>query len=410
MTKTKNVPALRFPEFDGVWEQINLKELTSLITKGTTPLRFSEVGINFIKIECLVGSKIDISKCLFIEEKVHQKELKRSILAKDDILFAIAGATIGKCTIIEESHLPANTNQALAIVRLKNKENLNFVFLSLQSENMMKYIKDSISVGAQPNLNLEQMGNYSFATPTLPEQQKIASFLTAIDTKINQLTRKKQLLEQYKKGVMQKIFNQELRFKDDKGEEFPEWEEKTLGEVSERITRKNGIENLNVLTISAQLGLISQLEFFNKSVSAKDISGYYLIHRDEFAYNKSYSAGYPMGAIKRLKKYDSGVVSTLYICFRFNSSVSLEFMEQYFESGIHNKEIEKVAQEGARNHGLLNIGLNDFFGTYIFLPSFPEQQKISSFLTAIDNKISQTTQQLQQTQTYKKGLLQQMFV
>ena len=279
---------------------------------------------------------------------------------------------------------------------------------------MQKYIKDNISVGAQPNLNLEQMGNFSFKLPSLPEQQKIASFLTSVDERIAQLTKKKTLLEQYKKGVMQKIFSQEIRFKieNEAGElvEPPKWEEMKLGEVANRITRKNKENNLNVLTISAQHGLINQEDFFKKSVSAKDLTGYYLLEKDDFAYNKSYSTGYPMGAIKRLKKYEKGVVSTLYICFKFQQQkVNFEFIEQYFESGLHNREIEQIAQEGARNHGLLNIGLSDFFNTQIQLPCIEEQTKIANFLSAIDKKIEGVAEVLEATRRWKKGLLQQMF-
>ena len=275
---------------------------------------------------------------------------------------------------------------------------------------MQKYIKDNISVGAQPNLNLEQMGNFSFKLPSLPEQKKIAAFLTSVDERIAQLTKKKALLEQYKKGVMQKIFSQEIRFKDDNGKEFEEWKGIKLGEVANRITKKNKENNLNVLTISAQYGLINQEDFFKKSVSAKDLTGYYLLEKDDFAYNKSYSTGYPMGAIKRLKKYEKGVVSTLYICFKFQQQkVNFEFIEQYFESGLHNREIEQIAQEGARNHGLLNIGLSDFFNTQIQLPCIEEQTKIANFLSAIDKKIEGVAEVLEATRRWKKGLLQQMF-
>jgi type I restriction enzyme S subunit len=402
-------PKLRFPEFSDEWVEKKLGKITSLITKGTTPSKFVENGVKFVKIECLEGDYINNDKCLFIDETTHLKELKRSILNKNDILFAIAGATIGKCCIVTDEVLPANTNQALSIVRLKEKENIQFTFQVLTSSKMKRYILDNISVGAQPNLNLEQMGNFTFCVPNSTEQTKIANFLTAIDEKIQALKQKKTLLEQYKKGIMQQIFSQELRFKNDNGSDFDDWEEKSLGEICKRILSKNKEVNTNVLTISAQFGLISQLEFFNKSVSAKDVSGYYLLHEDDFAYNKSYSNGYPMGAIKRLKKYNKGVVSTLYICFRFEENIDLGFVEQYFESGIHNQEIEKVAQEGARNHGLLNIGISDFFNTFINLPSLPEQQKIANFLTAIDEKIEKVSQQITATETYKKGLLQAMF-
>ena len=204
---------------------------------------------------------------------------------------------------------------------------------------------------------------------------------------------------------------QEIRFKKDDGSEFCEWEEKSLGEIFKRITTKNKENNPNVLTISAQFGLINQEKFFNKSVSAKDVTGYYLLENGDFAYNKSYSNGYPMGAIKRLNKYDKGVVSTLYICFRINSGYDSSFYEKYFNSGFLNRELHKIAQEGARNHGLLNISVVEFFNDIkIPVPVYEEQTKIANFLSSIDTKIEQVQNQLKQTKEFKKALLQQMFV
>lgn len=197
----------------------------------------------------------------------------------------------------------------------------------------------------------------------------------------------------------------ELRFEGFEGE----WEEKKLRKLSNRVTSKNKIDNQNVLTISAQKGLVSQFEYFNKSVSAKNLTGYYLLKRDDFAYNKSYSNGYPTGAIKRLNNYALGVVSTLYICFRFNECISLDFIEQYFESGMQNREISKVAQEGARNHGLLNIGVNDFFDINVVFPSLKEQIKNGSFLTSIDTRIQQLERKKTLLEEYKKGVMQKIF-
>lgn len=199
-----------------------------------------------------------------------------------------------------------------------------------------------------------------------------------------------------------------LRFKDDNGEAFLEWERKYLYQLTQRVTRKNKENNKNILTISAQQGLINQEKFFNKLVSAKNVQNYYLLYKNEFAYNKSYSKGYPMGAIKKLTNYDKGVVSTLYICFNFIEGND-SYFEQYFESGKHNKELEKVAQEGARNHGLLNLGINDFFNRELLVPSAKEQTKIANFLTTLDVRISQQEKQCQLLEQYKKGMMQQLF-
>src|SRR5260370_41177579 len=128
MPENKNIPALRFPGFTEPLEETTLSEITSLITKGTTPASFSKSGINYVKIECLEGKKIRKDKCLFIPTKIHLRELKRSILKEGDILFAIAGATIGKCAIVEQEILPANTNQALSIIRLKDQSHIKFIF------------------------------------------------------------------------------------------------------------------------------------------------------------------------------------------------------------------------------------------------------------------------------------------
>lgn len=198
-----------------------------------------------------------------------------------------------------------------------------------------------------------------------------------------------------------------LKFKGFQGN----WEDISSKVAFKRIKTKNLVGETNVLTISAQRGLISQEEYFNKSVSSKNLSGYYLIKNGEFAYNKSYSTGYPMGAIKKLTQYNQGVVSPLYICFSINEKIlNSDFFQYYCDAGYLNSELSKLAQEGARNHGLLNIGLNDFFNNISFrVPDIKEQEHIAECFYTLDEFINIEVKKLNVFKMSKNALLQQLF-
>ena len=189
------------------------------------------------------------------------------------------------------------------------------------------------------------------------------------------------------------------------------WELCKLGRVVERVTRKNKeLKSTLPLTISAQEGLIDQNVFFNKSVASRDVSGYYLIYNGEFAYNKSYSNGYPWGAIKRLNRYDMGVLSTLYIIFK-PKNIDSNFLEKYYDTSCWYHEVSKHAAEGARNHGLLNIAASDFLRTELTVPkSVEEQRKVGNFLKQLDDTITLHQRKLDQLKKLKKAYLHAMFV
>ena len=188
------------------------------------------------------------------------------------------------------------------------------------------------------------------------------------------------------------------------------WEQRKLGEIAERVTRKNENNESDLpLTISAQHGLIDQRLFFNAQVASRDMSGYYLLRQGEFAYNKSTSADSPWGAIKRLTRYEKGCVSTLYICFALLNA-NPDYLVTYYETNRWHKAVQMIAAEGARNHGLLNIAPDDFFDTMVSLPeSQAEQQTIGAFFSRLDSLITLHQRKYDKLVIFKKSMLEKMF-
>ena len=189
-----------------------------------------------------------------------------------------------------------------------------------------------------------------------------------------------------------------------------EWEEYMLSDFVERVKRKNKNNLCKLpLTISAQYGLVDQISFFNKVIASENMSNYYLLHKGDFAYNKSYSSEYPWGAIKRLDRYEQGTLSSLYICFKPYSHVSSDFLTHYFETSKWHQGISEIAVEGARNHGLLNVGIQDFFETMHCLPqNLLEQEKIAKFLNLIEERIATQNKIIEKLQSLIKGLAAQL--
>ncbi|MGI0107478.1 restriction endonuclease subunit S [Salinimicrobium sp. WS361] len=414
--KTEPWPKLRFKEFSLDWRKEYLENLSEVITKGTTPNRFVSTGIKYVKLECLDGINIDESKCLFVDEKTHLTLLRRSILKKGDLLFAIAGATVGKVGIVTEEILPANTNQALAIVRLLKEEYLHFILQILQSSVMKRYIYKSVSIGAQPNLNLQQVGNFEFFIPSLPEQQKIASFLSSLDKKIQQLTRKKALLDTYKNGVMQKLFSQEIRFKDftvsKNGKirkNFPEWEVKPLGNISSRISygmnsaSKDFDGTHKYIRITDIDDNSRQLSPSSLTSPDGDLSEKYLVQQGDVLFART---GASVGKSYLQQIHEPNVYFAGFL-IRFSIKDAVPY---FVYSQTLTERYRKWVTVMSMRSGQPGINAEEYKMFKILLPVKKEQQKIADFLSAIDKKIETVSQQIEKTQTFKKGLLQQMFV
>lgn len=247
------------------------------------------------------------------------------------------------------------------------------------------------------------------------EQQTIASFLSSFDRQICLQTQRLEKLKQIKAGSLQAMFPQEgetvpkVRFKGFKGE----WDKVKLNTFAKRIMRKNSnLESTLALTIASAYGLVSQTDYFNNSLVGANLRNYYLLKKREFAYNKSYSNGYPFGSVKRLDRYEQGILSTLYIVFGIiDDTISSDYLTHFFDTTLWHKEVAERAAEGARNHGLLNIGAEDFLDINILKPQTKEeQQKIAVYFTSLDRQITLHTQRLEKLKQIKAACLDKMFV
>lgn len=251
-------PAIRFKGFTQEWEQRKLKEMVSLITKGTTPIDKGGKGtVNFVKIENINSSSGEVTITSKITEEEHHGYLKRSQLREQDILFSIAG-TLGRVAVVHKEILPANTNQALAIIRLIGGDN-NYVTTYLKGKTVSSFIKKNPTVGVQPNLSLEQVGNLEIALPGNMEQVKIGTFFRNLDYLITLHQQKHDKLQDIKKTMLQKMFPQngknapEIRFKGFTAS----WKQCEAGKIFVSIADKHHA-NLPVLCASQELGMVKR--------------------------------------------------------------------------------------------------------------------------------------------------------
>ena len=338
----------------------------------------------------------------------YSDELERYKVKKGDILVARTGGTFGK-TLLYKNDSPA-IYASFLIKIIPNKKRLTpvFYFHFSQSNKYWFQANNLVTGGGQPQFNANVLEQILVPLPPLPEQKAIADLLSTWDEAIEKTERLIQAKEKRFQWLLRKLISEPQNTQNT--QKNTAWKKVRLGEVCNPVTRKNSENNTNVLTSSAEAGLINQLEFYKKSVSADNVTGYYLLKNGEFAYNRSAAKGYPYGATKRLDRYDKGVLSTLYLCFALkpNAPCESDFLLLLFESGAVNRELRAVCQEGARSHGLLNITKSDFFGITFWLPSREEQEKIQFLLNTAMNEIDLLKQLAEKYKTQKRGLMQKM--
>jgi len=381
-----HIPQLRFPGFSGVWRENRLGNIARIFDGTHQTPKYVENGIPFYSVEHITANQFDDTK--YISEEVFERENMRVKLEREDILMTRIG-NIGMAKYIDWN---VNASFYVSLALIKKNESFNSKFLSqlIHSPNFQRQLwKRTIHVAFPQKINLGEIGKCESILPTKPEQQKIAAFLTAVDNKIEQLSKKQELLSEYKKGVMQQIFSQAIRFKADDGSDFPGWEEKKLGSLCEITTGK--------LDANAMVK-DGQYRFYT---CAKE---YYKI--DDYAFDTDALIVSGNGANVGYIHHYQGKFNAYQRTYVLDSFTDNIVFVKFVLDGYLHKRIMKEKNEGNTPY----IVMGTLTDMKINLPSFSEQTKISNFLSSIDSKIEQVSKQLDESKQFKKALLQQMFV
>ncbi len=385
------MPTLRFSGFSEDWSEQSLGELLEFKNGYNAPKESYGSGEKFINVLDIIQNTTITHEKILGSVELSKEEFEKYKVEYGDILFQRSSETreeVGQANVYLDSSRPATFGGF--VIRGKKVGDFDPAFMNylLRTPRSRNEITSKSGGSTRYNVGQETLSQVPVILPSLPEQQKIAAFLTSVDQRIELLQAKKEKLEGYKKGVMQKIFAQQLSFKADDGSDFPDWEERKLGEVCEKkssnITAGSLAESDGHYRIYGATGFLQNVDFFQVETAfisiVKDRAGVGRVLKCE---PKSSVLG-TLDMILPKKEID--------IDFLFSALARINFLKYMTGSTIPH------------------IYFKDYAKERIKLPSLPEQKKISKFLTTLDQSIENLNQQINQTQTWKKGLLQKMFV
>ena len=403
-------PKLRFKEFDGDWSNKKIGNIASKVGSGSTPRGGSEAytdhGVIFIRSQNVNNDQLLLDDVAYIPEKTHLKMSGSKVIA-NDVLLNITGASIGRSCVVPHDFTEANVNQHVCIIRTPNDHPI-FVQSFLSSENGQNAIQSKQAGGGREGLNFQAIRAIDFYFPPSKEEQtKIASFLSAVDEKISQLTQKHALLSQYKQGMMQKLFSQQIRFKADDGSEFGAWEETTVGQTGKFIGGGTPSKE-NQKFWEGSIPWISSSDLIDASIFKINISRYI----SEEALSQSATKLIPANSILIVSRVGVGkvAITTNEICTSQDfTSLSLSGGKPIFFAYLI-KSLTPYLLEMNQGTSIKGFVKDDLANLTVKIPCIEEQTKIANFLSTIDQKIDVVAQQIEQAKVWKKGLLQQMFV
>ena len=390
------VPKLRFGEFEGDWRTPSFKDSQVKVIDGDRGSNYPN-GADFTPTGyCLFLNAKNVSKTGFKFEEVSfisrekDEALRKGKVQRNDLILTTRG-TVGNIAIFsnEVTFEQLRINSGMVVLRTNSAiVSPIYLYTAFGSNALKTSVKKTTFGSAQPQLTVKGINKFSLPLPTLPEQEKIAAFLSSVDSRIEQLQRKKSLLQDYKKGVMQRLFSQQLRFKDDNGNPYPDWEHKKLGEVC--------LKKSSNITAGSLRDIVGEYSVYGASGEMGS--------SDTFAEDQEF-----IGIVK-----DGAGVGKTMLCNPYTSVLgTMDIIKE--KQGNHLRFIYGILNllnfnKHVNGSTIPHIYFKDYSRENIAMPSLPEQTKIANFLSTLDTKIEQVTQQITQTQTFKKGLFQQMFV
>ena len=388
--KHKN-PTIRFNGFTDAWEQRELGELATKIGSGKTPRGGSSVytqsGIPLLRSQNIYDDKVSFEDVAFINDSTDE-DMANSRVNRGDVLLNITGASIGRSAVYELS-ATANVNQHVCIIRPSSNVHSYFIQLNLASSEGQKQIELNQAGGGREGLNFQQIAKMSFYYPSLEEQIKLGVFFQQLNKTIALHQRQLHNYKQLKKAMMQKIFNQELRFKDQDGNNYPEWKTTTLDKIC---TIKTG--NMNVQDSVSD----GKYTFFDRSETIKKLNEY-SYDEEALIYPGEGSSFYP-----RYFKGKYALHQRAYSLSDFEEDCSARYVYHYLNTK-NNHFLKTCVGTTVRS-----LRMTSFESCEVEIPSYLEQQEIADFLSAIEKRLENLEQTVELLKEQKKGLMQQMFV
>ncbi len=394
-------PKYRFPEFVENWQTITLNNALETDVVKNSKGKYQKEDMLSVSSSAGVVNQMEYHGRSYAGKSV----LPYNILKKGQIVYTKSPLKNYPFGIIKyNTHADGIVSTLYAVYSIIKGNSGEFIDYYFQlSERQNRYLKPLVNIGAKNDMkvNNNKVLIDSVVFPKFNEQQRIASFFSVIDQKNQALKNKKELLKEYKKGIAQKIFSQDIRFKDKNGKNFPDWEEKNGNKVFISISNKNHDSNLPILAITQEHGAIPrELIGFKISVSDKSVDGYKVVEVGDFIISlRSFQGGIEYS-------HYHGICSPAYIILRPKTAVCDNFYKFYFKTPEYIQQLNKKL-EGIRDGKM--ISYKYFSEIKLPIPSLPEQNKIAEFLSSIEQKIELINKQLNDTKDWKKGLLQKMF-